>query len=128
MIGWAKRPSCHGPLLAKVELQKFADESGLTFSVFHFPPRTSKSNKIARRLLSFIASNWRGEPLRDYETIVHLIAKSTTAKGLTVTCGLDRRKYPTGRMVTAEGMRQVNLHPDTFHGEWNYVIKPCRIR
>lgn len=118
--GWRLR-------LWKVELQRFADESGLTLSVCHFPPGTSKWNKIEHRLFSFISSNWRGEPLRDYETIVNLIAKTTTAKGLTVTCRLDRRKYPTGRKVTAKDMKQVNLYPDTFHGEWNYVIKPHRM-
>jgi hypothetical protein len=118
--GWRLR-------LWKVELQKFADESGLTLSVCHFPPGTSKWNKIEHRLFSFISSNWRGEPLRDYETIVNLIAKTTTAKGLTVTCRLDRRKYPTGRKVTTEEMKQVNLHPDKFHGEWNYVIKPHHV-
>jgi hypothetical protein len=115
--GWRLR-------LWKVELQKFADESSLTLSVCHFPPGTSKWNKIEHRLFSFISSNWRGEPLRDYETIVHLIAKTTTAKGLTVTCRLDRRKYPTGRKVTPEEMKQVNLYPNKFHGEWNYLIKP----
>jgi hypothetical protein len=81
-------------------------------------------NKIEHRLFSFISSNWRGEPLRDYETIVNLIAETTTAKGLRVTCRLDRRKYRTGRKVTAEEMKQVNIYPETFHGEWNYVIKP----
>jgi hypothetical protein len=115
--GWRLR-------LWKVELQKFADESGLTISVCHFPPGTSKWNKIEHRLFSFISSNWRGEPLRDYETIVNLIAETTTAKGLRVTCRLDRRKYRTGRKVTAEEMKQVNIYPETFHGEWNYVIQP----
>ena len=115
--GWRLR-------LWKVELQKFADESGLTISVCHFPPGTSKWNKIEHRLFSFISSNWRGEPLRDYETIVNLIAQTTTAKGLRVTCRLDRRKYPTGRKVTVEEMKQVNIYPDKFHGEWNYVIQP----
>ncbi len=115
--GWRLR-------LWKVELQKFADESGLTISVCHFPPGTSKWNKIEHRLFSFISSNWRGEPLRNYETIVNLIAETTTAKGLRVTCRLDRRKYRTGRKVTAEEMKQVNIHLETFHGEWNYVIKP----
>jgi hypothetical protein len=117
--GWRLR-------LWKVELQKFADESGLTIAVCHFPPGTSKWNKIEHRLFSFISSNWRGEPLRDYETIVNLIAKTTTAKGLRVTCRLDRRRYPTGRKITAAEMKQVNIYPDKFHGEWNYVIKPHR--
>ena len=78
--------------LWKLELQQLADETGLSLSVCHFPPGTSKWNKIEHRLFSFISSNWRGEPLRDYETIVHLIAKTTTAKGLKVTGRLDRRK------------------------------------
>ena len=82
------------------------------------------TDKVEHRLFSFISSNWRGEPLRDYETIVKLIARTTTAKGLTVTCRLDRRKYATGRTVTKAEMRQINLHPERFHGEWNYVIRP----
>jgi len=86
----------NGPRLRlwKLELQKLADETGLAIAVCHFPPGTSKWNKIEHRLFSFISSNWRGEPLRDYETIVQLIARTTTAKGLKVTCRLDRRKYP----------------------------------
>jgi len=76
------------------------------------------------RLFSFISSNWRGEPLRDYETIVQLIARTTTVKGLKVTCRLDRRKYPTGRKVTDEEMRRVNLEPCKFQGNWNYTIRP----
>jgi len=110
--------------LWKLELQKFADQTGLCVSVCHFPPGTSKWNKVEHRLFSFISSNWRGEPLRDYETIVHLIAKTTTAKGLTVTCRLDRRKYYTGRNVSVEEMKRVKLQPNRFHGEWNYVIHP----
>jgi len=110
--------------LWKHELQKFADETGLRISVCHFPPGTSKWNKIEHRLFSFISSNWRGEPLREYETIVNLIARTTTAKGLKVTCRLDRRKYLTGRKVTNEEMKRVNLKPNKFHGEWNYDIDP----
>jgi Rhodopirellula transposase DDE domain len=110
--------------LWKLELQKFADETGLTISVCHFPPGTSKWNKIEHRLFSFISSNWRGEPLRDYETIVNLIARTTTAKGLTVKCRLDRRQYPVGRRVSDEEMKKVNLHRNQFHGEWNYKIQP----
>ena len=110
--------------LWKWELQGFADETGLTLSLCHFPPGTSKWNKIEHRLFSFISSNWRGEPLRDYETIVNLIAKTTTAKGLKVTCRLDRRKYPTGRRVSDEEMQRVHLKRNTFHGDWNYSIKP----
>jgi Rhodopirellula transposase DDE domain len=110
--------------LWKLELQKLADETGLSISVCHFPPGTSKWNKIEHRLFSFISSNWRGEPLRDYETIVKLISRTKTAKGLRVTCRLDRRKYPTGRKVTDEEMSRVNLKQDKFHGKWNYTIYP----
>jgi len=110
--------------LWKLELQKFADQTGLRVLVCHFPPGTSKWNKVEHRLFSFISSNWRGEPLRDYETIVHLIARTTTAQGLKVTCRLDRRKYSTGRKVSNEEMKRVNLRPDKFHGEWNYAIHP----
>ncbi len=115
--GWRLR-------LWKLELQKFADQTGRCISVCHFPPGTSKWNKIEHRLFSFISSNWRGEPLRDYETVVNLIAKTTTAKGLKVTCRLDRRKYPTGCEVTNAQMERINLERNKFHGEWNYVIKP----
>ena len=110
--------------LWKLELQKFANETGLSISVCHFPPGTSKWNKVEHRLFSFISSNWRGEPLRDYETIVNLISRTTTAKGLQVTCRLDRRKYPTGRKVTDEEIGRVNLQQNKFHGEWNYTIHP----
>ena len=115
--GWRLR-------LWKLELQKLADQTGLSLCVCHFPPGTSKWNKIEHRLFSFISSNWRGEPLRDYETIVNLIARTTTVKGLKVTCRLDRRKYPTGRKITDEEMKQINIERNKFHGEWNYVIKP----
>jgi hypothetical protein len=110
----------------KVELQKFADATGLTITVCHFPPGTSKWNKVEHRLFSFISSNWRGEPLRDYETIVKLIAATTTAKGLKVTCRLDRRRYPAGRKISDEEFATVNLKPHAFHGEWNYTIEPRR--
>jgi len=110
--------------LWKLELQKLADCTGLCLCVCHFPPGTSKWNKVEHRLFSFISSSWRGEPLRDYETIVNLIAQTTTAKGLKVTCRLERRKYPTGRKVTDQEMKCVNVERDKFHGDWNYVIKP----
>jgi len=110
--------------LWKWELQKFADETGRALSVCHFPPGTSKWNKVEHRLFSFISSNWRGEPLRDYETVVNLIARTTTAKGLTVICRLDRRKYATGRRISDEQMKTVNVDRHRFHGDWNYVIRP----
>jgi len=110
--------------LWKVSLQKLANATGLSILVCHLPPGTSKWNKVEHRLFSFISSNWRGEPLRDYETVVRLIAGTTTAKGLTVTCRLDRRMYPAGRKVTNEEFDRVNLRPRAFHGEWNYLIRP----
>jgi DDE family transposase len=115
--GWRLR-------LWKWELQRLADQTGLTLTICHFPPGTSKWNKVEHRLFSFISSNWRGEPLRDYETVVGLIAGTTTAKGLKVTCRLDHRKYPVGRKITDEEFAQVQLRPDKFHGEWNYTIRP----
>jgi hypothetical protein len=108
----------------KIELQGLADRTSLAIMVCHFPPGTSKWNKVEHRLFSFISSNWRGEPLRDYETVVRLIAGTTTAKGLKVTCRLDRRRYPVGRKVSKKEMASVNLTPDAFHGEWNYTIRP----
>ena len=117
--GWRLR-------LWKWELQRFADDTALALSVCHFPPGTSKWNKVEHRLFSFISSNWRGEPLRDYETIVHLIARTTTAQGLKVICRLDRRKYATGRRISDDEMNTMNLERQTFHGEWNYTIRPRR--
>jgi len=108
----------------KLELQRFADTAGLAILVCHFPPGTSKWNKVEHRLFSFISSNWRGQPLRDYETIVRLIARTPTAKGLTVRCRLDRRRYPAGRKVSDDEMATINLTPQSFHGEWNYLIRP----
>jgi len=110
--------------LWKIELQKLADSTGMVISVCHFPPGTSKWNKIEHRLFSFISSNWRGQPLRDYETIVNLISRTTTAKGLQVTCRLDRRKYPIGRVITDDEFAKVNLQRNSFHGDWNYTIRP----
>ncbi|MDN3514599.1 MAG: ISAzo13 family transposase [Candidatus Brocadia sp.] len=112
--------------LWKRELQKMVDEIGIPISVCHFPPGTSKWNKVEHRLFSFISSNWRGEPLRDYETVVRLIAGTTTAKGLVVVCRLDRRKYPIGCKVNDAEMAKINLVPDKFHGEWNYRIQPSK--
>ena len=112
--------------LWKMGLQVLADDTGLSMMVCHFPPGTSKWNKVEHRLFSFISSNWRGEPLRDYETVVRLIAGTTTARGLKMTCRLDRRRYPVGRKVSDEEFTKVNLKTDPFHGEWNYTIRPRR--
>jgi Rhodopirellula transposase DDE domain len=113
--------------LWKWELQTLADQTGLSIQVCHFPPGTSKWNKVEHRLFSFVSSNWRGEPLRDYETVVGLIACTTTAKGLQVTCRLDRRPYAVGRRITREQMATLNIAPLRFHGEWNYVIRPRKL-
>jgi transposase len=110
--------------LWKYEIQKLADETGMTISMCHFPPGTSKWNKVEHRLFSFITSNWRGQPLRDYETIVNLIAATTTSKGLKVQCRLDRTKYPLGKKVSKHEMNTINIVRKDFHGEWNYEIKP----
>lgn len=110
--------------LWKVELQRFADESGLRIEVCHFPPGTSKWNKIEHRLFSFITMNWRGRPLTSHEVMVELIAATTNASGLKVCAGIDRSSYPTGQKVTKAQMRSLHLQRDPFHGEWNYVITP----
>jgi transposase len=110
--------------LWKVELQRLADETGLEISVCHFPPGTSKWNKIEHRLFSFISQNWRGKPLVSHEAIVNLIAATTTKMGLKVTCELDRGVYPAGIKVSKKEIEALNLQRDEFHGEWNYTISP----
>jgi hypothetical protein len=110
--------------LWKSELQRFANESGLEISVCHFPPGTSKWNKVEHRLFSRISLNWRGIPLEDYETIVQLIAATKTKKGLTVTCIRDENEYQKGIVITDEQLSKINLVKDDFHGEWNYTIIP----
>jgi transposase len=110
--------------LWKIELQKFANETGLIISVCHLPPGTSKWNKIEHRLFSYISQNWRGKPLISHEVIVNLIASTTTRTGLTVNCQLDTNKYTKGIKVTDHELRRVNIIRDEFHGEWNYAIHP----
>ena len=110
--------------LWKLELQKPADESGLRIAVCHFPPGTSKWNKIEHRLFSFISQNWRGKPLVSHEVIVNLIAATPTRTGLQVQAELDTGSYPAGRKVTHEEMAAIRLRRDKFHGEWNYTILP----
>jgi hypothetical protein len=110
--------------LWKVELQKLADELGLTIAVLHLPPGTSKWNKIEHRFFSFIQRNWRGRPLIDYRTIVELIGATTSTAGLTVRCQLDENLYPAGIKVSDQDMAELNILRHDFHGEWNYTIKP----
>ena len=110
--------------LWKVELQRLADEVGIPVTVCHFPPGTSKWNKIEHRLFSFITTNWRGKPLRDYQTIVNLIAATSTETGLKVRCELDDGEYEKGRKVTDAELAALNIRPHRFHGDWNYTISP----
>lgn len=110
--------------LWKLELQKFADESGLEILVRHYPPGTSKWNKIEHRMFSHISMNWAGRPLESLEVIVNLIGSTTTRSGLRIDCGVDLNKYEKGIKVTEEELEQVNLFRDHFHGEWNYCILP----
>jgi hypothetical protein len=110
--------------LWKVELQAFANQTGLAVTVCHLPPGTSKWNKIEHRLFSYISMNWRGKPLVSHEVVVNLIAATTTTKGLKVKAHLDPRRYPTKVEVSKQEMEQVNLKPHDFHGEWNYTVRP----
>jgi len=108
----------------KYELQRVADTTGLAIHVSHFPPGTSKWNKVEHRLFSFISINWRGRPLRSYETVVKLISNTTNGGGLVVRARLDRRKYPIGKKVSAKDMRALHIERNDFHGDWNYVVRP----
>lgn len=108
----------------KWELQALADETGLPIRVSHFPPGTSKWNKVEHCLFSFTSQNWRGEPLTSYETVVKLISSTTTKAGLEVRCELDTGKYPLKVEVSDEDMSSIRLFPARLHGEWNYEIKP----
>jgi transposase len=116
----------NGPRLRlwKVELQKLANETGLRIVVCHFPPGTSKWNKIEHRLFSYISQNWRGKPLRSFATIVNLIAATTTMTGLKVHAELNQDSYPAGVKVSDAELAQVRIRRDKFHGEWNYEIQP----
>lgn len=108
----------------KLKLQSLADRARLTIHVSHFPPGTSKWNKIEHRLFSFISLNWRGRPLATYETIISLIAGTTTSKGLKVSAELDTQKYPLGISVSKYAMQSLALDRAAFHGEWNYTLRP----
>jgi hypothetical protein len=110
--------------LWKVELQGFADEIGLSVSVCHFPPGTSKWNKIEHRMFCHITENWRGRPLVSREVVVNLIGHTTTKAGLSIRSELDENSYPTGREVTAEQLKGLSIRKDKFHGEWNYTLLP----
>ena len=110
--------------LWKAELQKFADQTGLTITVCHFPPGTSKWNKIEHRLFSFISINWKGRPLTSYQVIVNLIVSTKTQTGLKVYAVLDDNKYDLRKKVDLQEMKALRIMPHKFHGDWNYTIKP----
>lgn len=110
--------------LWKLELQRLSDATGINIQVCHFPPGTSKWNKIEHRMFCYITANWRGRPLVSHEVIVNLIANTTTGAGLAIHAELDQGTYPTGIKVTDQQMERVNLFPADFHGNWNYSIKP----
>ncbi len=110
--------------LWKLELQRFADEVGLTITVTHLPPGTSKWSRIEHRLFAYISQNWRGKPLVSHQVIVQLIGATTTESGLTVTCDLDRNLYQKGIQVSDDEMATINIQRNDFHGEWNYTISP----
>jgi hypothetical protein len=112
----------------KQQLQRLADTLNLAIHVSHFPPGTSKWNKVEHRLFSFISINWRGRPLRSYETVISLISNTTNRGGLVVRARLDRRTYPIGKKVSAKELRGFNVERADFHGDWNYVIRPRPIR
>jgi hypothetical protein len=110
--------------LWKVALQRLADETGLRVTVCHFPPGTSKWNKIEHRLFAHITQNWRGRPLVSHDVVVNLIGSTTTSAGLRVRAALDPARYPTKQQVPDDALARVQLHPASFHGEWNYAIHP----
>ena len=110
--------------LWKVELQKMANQTGLTITVCHFPPGTSKWNKIEHRMFSFVTKNWRGKPLIDLATIVNLVGSTKTKEGLKIRCELDTKTYPKGIKVPDAQLEKVKLKKHTFHGDWNYTIYP----
>lgn len=112
--------------LWKTELQKLANELNLEINVSHFPPGTSKWNKIEHRLFSHISMNWRGKPLVSHEVVVNYIASTTTKQGLKVSCEIDNNKYEKGIKITDKQLGEVNIRRSTFHGEWNYAIIPIK--
>jgi len=115
----------HRPWLWKHELAKLAKATGLQINVCHYPPGTSKWNKIEHRLFSRITGNWRGRPLTTYQTVVNLIANTTTTTGLVVRCELDPNLYPTKMKLTNEQKNSIPITRHNFHGDWNYTIEPA---
>ena len=110
--------------LWKFELQRFADEIGKSITICHFPPGTSKWNKIEHRMFSHISQNWRGKPLVSLETIVELIGNTTTTTGLKIQTSIDKNHYEKGRKISDEEFESINIRRSKFQGNWNYTIRP----
>ena len=114
--------------LWKVELQKFANQTGMAITVAHHPPGTSKWNRIEHRMFAFISQNWRGKPLLSHQVIVQLIAATRTATGLDIACAIDARQYPKGTAVPDAQFKALNIFFDDFHPDWNYTLRPKKLR
>ena len=110
--------------LWKKQLQEFATTTGLEVHISHFPPGTSKWNKIEHRMFCFISKNWRGRPLISVETVIELISNTTTSKGLKIVCVKDENTYELGTKITDEEFAELNITRDVFNGDWNYIISP----
>ena len=110
--------------LWKYELQKFSNETGLSIRICHFPPGTSKWNKIEHKMFCHISKNWRGRPLTSREVVVNLISNTTTTKGLKISARLDENQYEPGKKISDEMINELKLKNAKFHGEWNYKISP----
>jgi hypothetical protein len=123
-LPWYLAPRGSRIRLWKWELQQLANRTGLSITVCHFPPGTSKWNKIEHRLFSYISTNWRGRPLVSLAVIVNLIASTRTEGGLRVRCELDQGRYHKGQEVSDKQMAQIRLVPHRFRGDWNYTIHP----
>jgi hypothetical protein len=121
----AGKPNCPGSQLWRWYLQQLSNETGLTLEVLHYPPGTSKWNKVEHRLFSFVSKNWRGRPLESYRIIVSLIGHTTTCTGLQVRAKLDRHRYPTGQRVPKAELASEHLEPHKFHPAWNFTVRPA---
>jgi transposase len=117
----------HRSRLWKVELQRLSNELGIKITACHFPPGTSKWNKIEHRLFSHITMNWRGRPLVSHDVVVNLVSSTKTRSGLRVKAKLDKQKYPTGIVISDDEIEELNIKLHTFHGEWNYTISPSEL-
>src|ERR1700687_3163646 len=124
LLGGPNRANGARVRLWKVELQKLANETGLSITVAHHPPGTSKWNRIEHRMFSFISINWRGRPLVSHQVVVQLIASTKTETGLNIACDIDWTRYPKGIKIPKAALKEVNIKYDDFHGDWNYTISP----